>query len=186
MLKINVLYSFLKTNKSRLLLLCIAVLLNSCLTARYSYNINGTPYGVDYNKGIWLLNTIDAPFTIKSRLDEISKTEFYKILGDSLKCADEENSFSMPYISIKPDSLLLRHVKNISKCDFLIDIKAYKVKDELGFFEKSSSYKYENKTETVLHIYNLNSLEVIYTRTVTAVVSTNENDSNDTYFSYRY
>lgn len=135
--------------------------------------MGSTPYGVDYNHGKWLLNNIDAPYAIKDRLEEIAKKEFSKYLGNSLLCASETKIFSLPYVPINPDTLILKHLKKESKCDFLINIKGDVIKNTY------------NKiiTETFLQIYNLNTLKIVYTRKVTGKHEIDEDDNRDVVFS---
>ena len=55
---------------SSIILVFILALCFSCHTAKYSYSgdINGS---LDFSKGKWLLNDIDAPFQIKQAIRAI-------------------------------------------------------------------------------------------------------------------
>ena len=154
----------------------------SCQSAYYVHDLESTPYGLDYSHGKWLLNDIDAPYTIKNKLISLAKKEFSKHLGKSFHYLGDDKSIALSYVPIDPDTLLLKHLKKESQFDYLINIKGINIKNELGLTQHGyiDVYK-QNVSETILQVYDLNSLETIYNRRVTAKVTPQENDE-DFYF----
>ena len=66
-------------------LLTIILFCFSCQMATYVHSIESTPYGVDYSKGKWLLNTIEAPDGIKPRFIKMVTKVFYNNLAIDFK-----------------------------------------------------------------------------------------------------
>lgn len=158
----------------------ISICINfSCQPAYYIQDMESTPYGVDYGHGKWLLNEIEAPLTIKGKLVKIAKKEFSKHLGKSFHYLEDDKTIALSYVPINPDALLLRRLKKESKFDFLINIKGINIKNELGFTQDGiiDLYK-ENVSMTILQIYDLNTLEIIYNRKVTGKVTPQEDDDD--------
>ncbi|MGZ0016581.1 hypothetical protein [Yeosuana sp. AK3] len=151
----------------------ILLLFVSCDSISYIQDRNSTPYKIDYRKGEWLLNEIDAPVSIKDQMAKITLKEFSKHLGNSIHYLGNDGTLALSYVPMNPDSLQLRHLKKESKGDFIINIKASVIKND-----------YKNiTTMTFLEIYDLNTLDIIYSSKVTGKHETSDTDSRDVVFS---
>jgi len=164
--------------KSKILLIPIlAFLFTSCIGAGYQHTLNSTPYGVDYREGNWLLNNIEAPLTIKDKMTELAHKHFKKELGSNFRDANTDKSIALSYIPINPDTLLLKRLKKESRSDYIINIKSEELSDNLGALKISDVQGYQsNAAQTTLQIYDLNTLEIIYNRTVTGSASLYNDD----------
>ena len=119
----------------RFIILVAIYVLFSCQSAYYTHDLESTPYGVDYSKGKWLLNEIDAPYTIQDKLAKIAKEKFSKNIGSAFKYLGDDKSMALSYVPINPDTLLLKRLKKESQFDYLINIKGVNVKNEIGFIQ---------------------------------------------------
>lgn len=159
------------------------ILLTSCHSTSYVHDLEATPYGIDFREGKWLLNEIISPESIKPKLTEIAYKGFYKQLGDKLEKAEDLKNISLSYIPIQPEKMLLERIKKESKFDYLINIKCSSSDNEIGALKIGQSHsKKKNVAESILEVYDLNTLEIIYSRKVTGEVSVDENDSEDFFF----
>ncbi|NCO64840.1 MAG: hypothetical protein GW839_07775 [Flavobacteriales bacterium] len=164
----------------RFIILVAIYVLFSCQSAYYTHDLESTPYGVDYSKGKWLLNEIDAPYTIKDKLAKIAKEKFSKNIGSAFKYLGDDKSMALSYVPINPDTLLLKRLKKESQFDYLINIKGVNVKNEIGFIQDGYLDVYKkNVSETILQIYDLNTLEIIYNRKVIGKVTPFNEEDND-------
>ena len=162
--------------KKTILYLCL-ILLTSCHTASYVHDLESTPYGIDYREGKWLLNEIHSPEDIKEKATQIAYNGFYKKLGGNLKKAE---NISLPHLPIKSNKLLLEQVKKETKFDYLINIHCKSIKNDIGALKIGETYRRKkNVASTVLEVYDLNTLEIIYSRKVTGQVAINEEDNED-------
>jgi len=170
--------------KKSILYLCL-VLLASCKTASYVHDLDSTPYNIDYRQGKWLINNIEAPLTIKERVTKIAYEGFYKNLGDQVKKVEDLPNISLSYIPLQPNKIVLEQAKKDSKFDYLINIKCMSSKDEISELKMSRIRgKKRNVAEAVLEVYDLNTLEIIYSRKVTGKVTIKNEDDSDTAFSF--
>lgn len=165
--------------KKSIIYICV-ILLTSCHTASYVHVLESTPYGIDYREGKWLLNEIQSPQRIKSKLTKIAYAGFYKNLGDQLQKAEELTTFSLPYVPLNPDKMLLQRIKQESGFDYLINIESSSSKNEMIGIKVGQTYsKKKNVAESTLEVYDLNTLEIIYSRKVIGQVSIDDNDNED-------
>lgn len=152
----------------------------SCLTASYQTSYNSTTYGVDYREGKWLLNTIEAPLTVKDRMEELASKHFKDKLGTNFRDANTDQSIALSYIPLNPDSLTLKRLKKESKSDYIINIKGDAIRNDLGGSKVGITYSSKsNVAKTTLQIYDLNTLEIIYDKTISGSVSINQHDSKE-------
>jgi hypothetical protein len=170
-------------NKNLFVIVIIICLSVSCQTASYVHDIESTPYGVDFRNGKWLLNKIESPEVIKQKLTKIIFDGFSKHLGDKLYDINNIISISLSYVPINPDTLLLKRLKKESQFDYLINVKANSIRDDLGLSASKFDYLHKNIAETVLEIYDLNTLEIIYSRKVTGSISIDESNNRDFIFT---
>ena len=165
-------------NKS-ILFICVS-LLTSCHTATYIHDLESTPYGLDYSDGKWLLNKIESPESIKPKFTKIAYNSFYKKLGNRLEKAEDLTTISLSYVPIKSKKIYLDIIKKESGFDYLINIKSSSSKNEIGALKIGQMRsKKRNVAETILEVYDLNTLEIIYSRKVTGKVSVDNDDNED-------
>ncbi|SFZ95182.1 hypothetical protein SAMN05428642_1109 [Flaviramulus basaltis] len=162
------------------ILFIYVVLLTSCHTTSYVHDYESTPYGIEYEEGKWLLNEINSPESIKSKVTKIAHENFYKHLGDKLKKAEDLKNISLSHVPMKPEKMFLERAKKESGFDYLINIKCSSSKNEIGGLKIGQTYrKRKNVAESILEVYDLNTLEIIYSRKVIGQVSVDENDNED-------
>lgn len=154
-------------------LLLVIMMCISCDSIRYVHNIESTPYGIDFRNGKWLLNKIESPQIINKSLTKIAIEGFSKHLGHKLHYINDVKNIDLFYVPLNPDTLLLKGIKKDAQFDYFINIKGRVIKNEY------------NKiiAKTTLEIYNLNTLEIIYSREITGVHKIDYDDSRDVVFS---
>lgn len=116
------------------------IVLTSCHTASYINDIDSTPYGLDYKQGKWLLNDITSPKDIKEKLTQIAYKGFYDKLGNNLKKAKDIKNLSLPFVPIKPNTLILKQIKESTKFDYLINIESKSSKSDFGGLKIGQTY----------------------------------------------
>lgn len=162
------------------ILFIYVLLLVSCHSTSYVHELESTPYGIDYREGKWLLNEIASPESIKQKLTGIAYNGFYKKLGDKLEKAEDLKNISLSHVPIKPDKMYLERIKKESGFDYLINIKSSSSENEIGSLKIGQTYsKKKNVAESILEVYDLNTLEIIYSRKVIGKVSVDDNDTED-------
>ena len=156
------------------------IFLTSCHTASYIHDLESTPYGIDYNKGKWLLNEITSPKSIQPKLTKIAYDSFHKKLGNRLEKAEDLTNLALSFVPINPEKIYLKRIKRESGFDYLINIKSSSLENEIGSLKIGQTYsKKENVAESILEVYDLNTLEIIYSRKVTGQVSIDDDDNED-------
>lgn len=156
------------------------ILLASCKTASYMHDIESTPYGLDYSEGKWLLNEVNSPTSIKEQLTKIAYKSFQKELGDNLKKPEDLSNSSLPYLPIEPNKLELEQIKKETNFDYVINIESKSTKNDIGSLKIGETFdRRKNVAQTTLEVYDLNTLEVIYSRKVIGQVVIDELDTED-------
>ena len=158
----------------------------SCGNTKYSYSYE-MGRNMDFSKGKWILN---KPYTNynEHRIYDISKSEFKKILGDSLcELSDlRKDRMMSEQIPFEPSKEKLREIQLISNCDFLINIKSITVKNDVGSFthSKGNSNTIEtNQANVEIRIYDLNSQLMI---SQASVIGKDEVEVNVDHGSWTY
>ena len=164
----------------KLILYLFLILITSCKTASYIQDIDSTPYGIDYREGKWLLNDVNAPSAIKDKLTKMAYKSFHKELGGQLKKPEDLSRTSLPYLPIKPNKLELEQIKKETNFDYVINIESKSTKNDIGSLKIGETYhRRKNVAQTTLEVYDLNTLEIIYSRKVIGQVVIDENDTED-------
>ncbi|WP_157492096.1 hypothetical protein [Mangrovimonas sp. ST2L15] len=165
--------------KSINLIYFILLIVSSCHTATYLHDLESTPYGIDYREGKWLLNDPNVPYSIQKKQTKLAYTFFYNQLGSQLVVADSL-PYALPHLPINPDTLRLENFKKITHFDYVINIESKSIEDDIGSFKIGKPYgKSKNRAYTILQVYDLNTLETIYSRKVLGQVTLDEKDNND-------
>ena len=158
-------------------LLLFTLLLASCHPTKYVHDLESTPYGIDYPEGKWLLNEIESPQRIRPILTKIAYKGFRKNLGDNLKKTEDLTNIKRSFISVQLDMIQLERIKRQSKFDYLILIKCDDMDSEIdSMVFGTPDNKKTNAAETILEVYNLNTLEMIYHRRVMGQVVIDDTD----------
>ena len=157
-------------------ILCLVILLGSCHLPKYTYlgNVNA---GLDFNKGRWLMNDIEAPQRIKANLTDIAIEDFTSLLGDRFSTVRDAKGALIPAeIPYNPSKTLLKDIRNGTGFDFFIDIKAKVNRDDIGDLQIGKTYSTKrNSAEVTLTVYDLNLMENIYSQTVVGTLNIDKN-----------
>tara|TARA_R110000850_G_scaffold16697_1_gene51701 strand:+ start:38956 stop:39549 length:594 start_codon:yes stop_codon:yes gene_type:complete len=152
-----------------------AVILSSCYTATYRFSPESSNYGIEFRKGTWLLNEIESPPYVKEELTALAIENFRSYLKDDLVyIRDTPALLGTRKIPLNPDREALKALKSGTGFDYIINIKAQEIKDELGGLQASQTdYPGTNLATVTLEIYDLENLEIIYLQHVRGSVSPN-------------
>ncbi|MCK7590184.1 hypothetical protein M0G43_06345 [Subsaxibacter sp. CAU 1640] len=165
---------------SHSILLLSFISLTSCVTTSYQTSFDSDRFGIDYRKGKWLLNTIQCPLTIQERMTKIATKHFSDQLGENFKDANTDKSIALSYIPLNPDSLSLKDLKRQSRSDYIINIVGEVESNEIGSSDFGTAFRTKsNSAKTTMQVYDLNTLQIIFTKTVSGSVTRNTDDSKD-------
>lgn len=161
------------------ILLIIVLLLISCHSAKYTHtgNVNSS---LDLTEGKWLLNEIIAPPKIKYSLTEIAAKEFTELLGSRFSVINTISGVLVPNeISNNPSKDVLKDIRIGTGYDFLINISAKNIENEVQILEIGSrDIPGENKGEVIVDIYDLKLLEKVYSHSVIGRVYATKNSQD--------
>lgn len=157
----------------------IIIVFGSCHSTKYyhSGNVNSR---LNFQKGKWLLKNIESPKNIQDVLTKIANEEFETLLGKRFSIATNVGGVFVPNtIPNDPSKSVLKDIKNGTGYDFLINIKAKKISDEVGFLETGNTVSsVENSGKITLEIYDLNLLEKIYSQSAMGKMHIPKNNEN--------
>lgn len=167
-------------------LLFISILFISCNFPSYQF-VKKQNTGVDFSKGKWLLNEVEAPLKIKEKLEEKSYKDLKSFLGDRLtQFGNAKGILINARTPTNPTKNQLQELRNGTNFDYFINIKAGILKDDLGSLSISTQNLNnfdENKSQVILEIYDLENLQIIYSNKIIAITQTPQNSSSDVHFS---
>ena len=148
------------------------------ISEKHSYNI-----GLDFTKGTWLLNKIDCPNDVLNDLTGAVNSGFGAYLKDRMYSTSSlNNNLISKKIELNPSKKELQELKKVTVFDFLINIKAENIKENLPKIDVTN-HKYKNKSSNrgsvVVEIYDLNSLEISYSKKITGIGSISESNNSD-------
>jgi len=141
----------------------IIVLIAICFGCRGAkYNISFENESLDFNKGKWVLNEVFNKDD-SSRLYDHALERFGKIIGGSLfeiqNVRNTGSGLMVADVQFEPDSKTLKEIGVGTSCDYLINIKATTLSDEMSGFTGSSDYESEikeNIARVEIKIFDLN------------------------------
>lgn len=161
------------------------LIVSSCSFSKYYFENSEMETGLDFTKGKWILNTIEAPYKVKNKLSDLAFKDFSEKLQDRVSHSKNVKEFMItPKINLRENKSELEKVYKTTGYDFFIDIKAQIVDEKLGSidFTPSKFKKNEqNRVKVVFNIYDLKLQTVIYSKTAIGLVGTNK--TNDVNFS---
>lgn len=139
--------------------------------------------GVDFTKGTWLLNKIDCPNNVLNDLTGLANTRFGAHLKDRMYSTSSlNNDLISTKIEFNPSKKELQELKKLTVFDFIINIKAENLKENLPKID-ITNHKYKNKSSNrgsvEVEIYDLNALEISYSKKITGIESISESNNSD-------
>lgn len=167
--------------KITLLLLCLQLM--SCAFPTYVTQDQKIQSGLDFSNGKWLLNTVDAPYFVSKKLTKMVIEDFNKQLKTDLNYVPTTKGLLLPpIISFNPTQKELKDLKAGTNFDYFINLKASVVKEEIGAVDYSTHNKlsqdHNNVIVFTLEVYDLNNLEIIYSKTINGSVAIDKNSNN--------
>ena len=174
--------------KKIVFLLVFTALLVSCSSTNYVFENKAQNTGVDFRNGKWLLNEIDAPFSLEKKLNDRVYEDFQLILNERLtKVSYAKGLLLARNIQLQPNKNTLKDIKKGTNFDYFINIKAKNAKSDLGTISLTN-HNYKNSDETninevELEVYDLNTLEIIFSQKVVASSRISEESNSDVHFS---
>lgn len=172
--------------KKHSILFVITILFFSCTYPKYIFDNKGQSTGVDFTRGKWLLNEVDAPSNVEDKLSALALKDFKLLLSDRVTLVNEAKGLLLPRkINMNPDKSALEDIKQGTNFDYFINIKASKLKDDFGSIDLTPSRFNTggtNQSEVFLEIYDLNNLQIIYSQRVIGSVDLPQ-DNQDIHFS---
>jgi len=156
-------------------LLVLLFILSGCHFPKYTFDMESSRYGVDFNNGEWLLNYVDGPAAVNDKLTEMAVEEFSSYLGYSLHYAWKENGLIIPkgLVSNYTEEQLT-DLKVGTNFDFFISIRGKIDSDDMGSLQIGDVDHGEKKVNQgwiYLEIYDLNLKERIYFQKVTGIIT---------------
>lgn len=166
--------------------LFLFVCFTNCNLPKYVLANKTQTIGVDFTSGKWLVNDIDAPKNVVDRLTELVKTDFEEILKNRFIIKSEANNLLIPIkIKFQPSKKDLKDLKKATNFDFLVNIKATTIREDFSSIDvtpKALNIDKENRSEVILEIYDLNTLDIVFSQKVIATTRMAERNS-DVHFS---
>lgn len=165
-----------------LVLIFLSFMIFSCALPKYTH-VYEAPKGLDLRTGRWLVNTVgsDLSFADKKQYGETILREFRKMGVDSI---DMLGNVWFDYIT--PDRFkfefseeTLQLLKNTTKYNFIVNVKATIIKDDLSSLMLVPSDKESTSTsELVFVVYDINSGHKIYHQRIIGTISVSEKDDD--------
>jgi hypothetical protein len=166
-------------------LLLVTCLLTACSFPKYAIDSRVQRTGVDFSAGKWLLNYIDAPADVQRELEKLALQDFGSFTPN-LQHVNSVKGLLIPHkIELNPSKLTLENLKKGTGYDFFINIKAKNNSEELSSIDltpKRFNQGGRNECEVTVEIYDLNALDVIYSKTVIGSVGRGK-DNHDVHFA---
>lgn len=161
-------------------------LLISCSVPRYIVDVKGQNTGLDFTKGKWLLNFVDATAGTQNKITTMATADFAKVLNlRFVYVADADGLLIPKKVEMNPSKSVMNNLKTGTDFDYFINIKAHIIKDQLGSVDFSNHHLNKggvNESELTLEVYDLNTSKIIYSQQVIGFVSRG-NDSQDVHFA---
>lgn len=154
--------------------------LSSCAIPKYTHEYR-TSKGMNFTKGRWLINYVDAPWSSRECLTENLLKKLRKLAGDSIVYIADVGGESLlqKNIPFSVDSSTLKNIKTYTNFDYLVNVRAREIKDDLSDIMISSPEGYsKSEANCQIVIYDINKGTKAYSQKVTGSVVLNENDDD--------
>lgn len=159
--------------------LTLVFLFSSCAIPHYQHTYESTK-GLDLRKGKWLVNHIESDLSLKAQ-DALAMRLMKKLekLGNiSVVYIDSVNLHylvpSQLEFDLSPETLSV--LSGTTDFDFIVNVKATQISDEMGSVVLPNSSKYENQSEVYIDVYDLSSGERVYSQRIVASIGSEEGD----------
>ena len=172
----------------RIFLFIILIVASSCHLPKYYFEYNSMETGLDFTKGKWILNKIEAPYEVNKMLSDRALTDFSKILNDRISLSKNVKEFLItPKVNLRESKSELLKIHQTTGYDYLIDLKAEILSNEIGSVDftpsKLNGYQ-QNKVKVILNVYDLKSQSLVYSKTAVGTTgSDNSKSTSDVNFS---
>lgn len=170
----------------RFFFLLFLLVISSCNIPNYYFERTQNT-GVDFRTGKWLLNEVDGPKKISEVLIKKSKKDFISFLGERVQYIHDTKGILIgKNVNLNPSVNQMKDLRNGTKYDYFINIKAGVLKEKLGSINVSNNNfnnDEENRSQVVIEIYDLQNLQIIYSNKVFGSTQTPQNSSSDVHFS---
>ncbi len=153
----------------------------SCAIPNYVVENNNSNTGLDFSKGKWILNNVNAPYSANERIEEIAVKEFSEILQERFIKISDAKGVIIRKPKMNPSKNDLIELKKGCNFDFFINIKATSDKNELSsvdFSPKNSRGNLKNQCHVILEVYDLNNAEIVYSKRIKAYVKQPQDNGN--------
>ena len=168
-----------------ILLILFCFFLTSCSFPTYIVDNKTQRIGLDFSKGNWLLNEVDAPIEIKDELTEMALNDFKNLNNSVIYIYNAKGLLLPKKISLNPNQTILENLKKGTGYDFFINIKAANTRADFGTIDLTP-HRFndggKNQNELIIEVYDLNAQEIIYSKKVTATVE-RQKDNQDVHLS---
>lgn len=166
-------------------LIVLILILSSCSVPNYVFQNDLQTTGVNFSTGRWLLNEVNAPAEVRSRITTLAQNDFGAVAQGRMHYAPETPGLLLPrQIGLQPDKGILSDLQQGTGFDYFINIKAEPTRSDYGTVDLTP-HKLDrggnNSAFVVVEIYDLNRGEIIYSQRVVGSVSRND-DNNDVHF----
>lgn len=158
----------------------------SCSLPSYYFENKTQKTGLDFTKGKWLLNEIEAPYEVKQNLTKLALNDFSSYLSNRLVYIHNAKGILLPRkIELNPNKNQIKDLKTGTQFDYFINIKGYNSKSELANMDLTN-HKFnknsKNTGELIIEVYDLNNLEIVFSQKVVGSTSAAEGSNNDVNF----
>ncbi|MGH2666896.1 hypothetical protein [Flavobacterium sp.] len=165
----------------------VYLLFTGCSLPNYILENKTQTTGLDFKKGKWLLNEVDAPYEVKQKLTELAIKDFSLNLNERLSYVHSTKGLLLPKnIGLNPNKNDLSNLKKGTGFDYFINIKASTIKDEFGSLDttphKLNTGGKKKQSAIVIEVYDLNLLVIIYSQKAVGSISLPQ-DSHDVHFT---
>lgn len=153
----------------------------SCAIPNYVVENNNSNTGLDFSKGKWILNNVNAPYSANERIEEIAVNVFSKVLQERFIKIGDAKDVIIRKLKMNPSKNDLIELKKGCNFDFFINIKASSDNQELSsvdFSPKNSRGNLKNQCHVILEVYDLNNAEIIYSKRIKAFVKQPQDNDN--------
>ena len=170
----------------KMLFLLVPLVFSSCSVPRYMVDNTGLNTGLDFTKGKWLLNFVDATAGTQNKITTMAISDFSKVLNERFVYVADGIGLLLPKkTDMNPTPLVINELKKGTGFDYFINIKAQDTKKQLGSVDLSN-HRFNtggvNESEVMLEVYDLNTSDIIYSQRVIAIVARG-NDNDDIHFA---
>jgi hypothetical protein len=167
--------------------LSFIIVTTSCNRVVYSTDYDIKKQGVDFREGKWILAKMDCPSEFYPDLNEAVNNSFIGYLKDRFYSSLPSKSSLLlaNKLALNPDQKTLEKLKKESLYDFIINIKAEKISEDAGgtiALTSTENILPKNSVRLTLEVYNLNSLEIVYTKSYYGYTETQRKEKTDINF----